>query len=92
MFHWSFLVKFHLCERDHPNRVSKYRQKFKELNIEGFDFSNGFKWSDVQKIEKQNNLSTNIFQINFYQDGSNWRDNLFPIEISEKSQVELLTY
>ena len=28
-----------------------------KLNIQGFDFSNGFKVSDVKKFEKLNNLS-----------------------------------
>ena len=36
---WSILAKkLHLCENDHPNRVSKYRQDFDELNIDGLIF------------------------------------------------------
>ena len=49
-------------------RVSNYKYYFDELNIEGFDFSNGFKCSDVKKFEKLNNLSINIFELSFYQD------------------------
>ena len=37
-----------------------------KLNIEGFDFTNGFKCSDVHKFEKLNNLSINIFELQFY--------------------------
>ena len=60
-FLWSLLAKSHPCNNNHPNRVSNYRQYFNELNIVGFDFTNGFKCSDVHKFEKLNNLSENIF-------------------------------
>ena len=52
----SILAKLHSCENDHPIRVSKYRQNFDELNIEGFNFTNKFKCSDVQNFEKLNNF------------------------------------
>ena len=42
-FIWSILASLHPCNHNHPNRVSKYKQYFNELNINGFDFSNGFK-------------------------------------------------
>ena len=35
------------CINSHPNRVSKYRQYFDELKIQSFDFSHGFRFSDV---------------------------------------------
>ena len=50
------------------NRVSNYRQYFDELNLDGFDFTNGFKFSYVHKIENLKNLSINIFDLYFYQD------------------------
>ena len=56
-FLWSILAGLHACKNDHPNRVSNYRQDFDELNMEGFDFSNGFRCSDVHIFEKLNNLS-----------------------------------
>ena len=49
-FLWSILASLHPCKNDHPSRVRNYGQCFKELNIEGFDFSNGFRCSDVQKF------------------------------------------
>ena len=49
---WSILAKFHPCENDHPKRVSNYRQYFEKFNIEGFDFTNGFKCSHVHEFEK----------------------------------------
>ena len=46
-FLWSILAHLHPCKNNHPNRVSSYRHYFNELNIDGFDFSNGFKCSDM---------------------------------------------
>ena len=60
-FLWSILASLHPCNNNHPNRVSKYLQHFTEININGFDFTNGFKCSDVHKFEKLNNLSLIIF-------------------------------
>ena len=93
---WSILAKLHLCENDHPKRVSNYRINFDELNIDGFDFKNGFKCSDVHKFEKLNSLSLNIIELNFYQDKNKWKHKLYPIEISKKDEsdrvVDLLFY
>ena len=83
-FLWSILACLHPCNNDHPNRVSNYRQYFDELNIQGFDFSRGFRCSDVHKFNKLNNLSVNIFEIAFYQDQNQWKHKLLPIEISKK--------
>ena len=67
-FIWSILASLHPCNNNHPNRVSNYKQYFKELNINGFDFANGFKCSNVHKFNELNNLSVFIFELNFYQD------------------------
>ena len=67
MFFWSILAKLLPCENDRPNRVSNYKQQFDELNIDGFDFLNALKCSDVQKIVKLNNLSLNFFELIFFQ-------------------------
>ena len=66
-FLWSILASLHLCDDNHPNRGSHYKQYSNELKVEGFDFTNGFKSSDVHKIEKPNNLFINMFELNFYQ-------------------------
>ena len=92
---WSILAYLYPCNINHPNRVSNYRQYFNELNIEGFDFTNGFKCSDVHKFEKINNLSINIFELNFYQDQNKWSHKLILIEISKKESdrvTDLLIY
>ena len=49
-FIWSLLASLYPCNNNHPNRVSIYRQYFNELNIQDFDFTNGFKCSDVHKF------------------------------------------
>ena len=50
-FIWSILASLHPCENDHPDRVSKYKHYFNELNINAFDFSNGFMCSDMHRFE-----------------------------------------
>ena len=58
----SILVKFHHCNINLPNVASNYGQKFHDFNIEGFDFTNGFRCNDVHMFEKINNLCINIFE------------------------------
>ena len=82
-FLWSILAYLYPCNNNHPNRVSNYKQYFNELNIQGFDFSKGFKCSDVHKFNELNNLSVNIFELAFYQDQNKWKHKLIPFEISK---------
>ena len=94
-FIWSILARLHPCENDHPNRVSNYIQYFNELNFQNFDFTNGFKCSDVHKFNELNKLSANIFELNFYQHKNKWKHNLIPFEISKNKSdrvVDLLIY
>ena len=94
-FIWSFLASLHSCESDHPNRVSNYNRYFNELNFQSFDFTNGIKCSDVHKFDELNNLSVNIYELNFYQDGEKWKHSLIPIEISKIESdkvIDLLIY
>ena len=89
-FLWSILAYFHPCNNNHPNRVSNYRQYFNELNIQGFDFSKGFRSSDVNKFNELNNLSVNIFELNFYEDQNQWKQKLLPIEISKNDSDRVI--
>ena len=94
-FIWSILASLHPCNKNHPNRISNYRQNFNELNINGIDFTNGFKYSDVHKFNEINNLSINIFELNFYQDQNQWKQKLIPIEVSKNDSdrvIDLLIY
>ena len=84
-FFWSIKASIHLCNNNHPNRVSNYKQYFFDLNIQGFDFINRFKSSDVHKFNHSNNSSVNIFELNFYQDQNKWKHKLIPIEISKNN-------
>ena len=94
-FLWSILAYLHPCEIDHPNRVSNYKQYFNELNSNSFGFTNGFKCSDVHRFERLNNLSINIFQLNFYPDQNKWKHISIPIEIGKNESdkvTDLLLY
>ena len=94
-FIWSILASLHPCENTHPSRVNNYIQYFNELNFQSFDFTNGFKCNDVHKFNELNNLSVNIYELNFYQDGEKWKHNLIPIEISKNNSnkvIDLLIY
>ena len=74
------------------NNSSQY---FYELNFQSFDFTNGFKCSDIHRFNELNNLSVNIYELNFYQDGDKWKHNLIPIEISKNESdkvFDLLIY
>ena len=94
-FIWSVLASLHPCENTHPSRVNNYLQYFNELNFQSFEFTNGFKCSDVHRFKELNNLSENIYELNFYQDGDKWKHNLIPIENSKNGSdkvIDLLIY
>ena len=94
-FIWSIPAHRHPFNNSHPRRLSNYRQKLNELKIELFDFSNGFKCSDVQKLEKLKKLSFNIVELTFYQDQNKWKYQLIPIEKSKNEDdrvVDFLIY
>ena len=78
----SILAYLHPCENDHFNRVPNYIYYFDKLIIDGFNFTIGFKNSDMHRFEKANNLSINIIEFNIYQDKNKWKHNLTPIEVS----------
>ena len=89
-FLWSILAYLHPCENI-SNIFLSYRDFFNELNIEEFDFTNGFKCSDMYKIEKLNNLSINIYELGFDQN----KHKLIPSEISKNESdqvIDLLLY
>ena len=94
-FLWLMLAYLHPCDNSHPTRVKNFSQYFKELNIQDFDFGNGFRCSDVHRFNELNNLSVTINELNFYQDGDKWKHNLIPIEISKNESdnfVDILIY
>ena len=94
-FIWPILASLHPCKNSNPSRVNNYVQYFNELNFQNFNFTNGFKCSDVHGFNEINNLSVNIYELNFYQDGDKWKHNLIPIEISKNGSnkvIDLLIY
>ena len=64
-FIWSIRASLNPCENTHPSRVNNSIQYFNELNFQSFDFTNGFKCSDVHRFNELINLSVNIFELNF---------------------------
>ena len=92
---WSTLASLHPCKNKHPNRVSNYKQYFDALNIHGFDFTNGFKCSDVHRFNDLNHSSVNIFELRFYEELNKWKYKLIRIEISKNNSdrvVDILIY
>ena len=89
-FIWSILAGLYPCDINHPNRVSNFKHYFDALNINGFDSNYGFKCNDVHRFIELNNLSIDVFEINFHQDQNKWRHNLKPIEISKKKTQILI--
>ena len=89
-FIWSILPYLHPCNNILPNRVSNYRQFFSELNVQDFDFTNGFRSSDIHKFNEINNLSVNIFELSFYQDQNQWKHKLIPIEVSKNKSDRVI--
>ena len=69
--------------------IKKY---FDELNTEGFDFTNGFKFSDVHKFDKLNNLFINIFELNFYQDQNKGKHKIIPIEVTKTESDRVIDF
>ena len=61
-FLWSKLANLLPFQNSQPDRVSNYGQYFEELTFQGFDFTNGFRCSDVHRCENWNILFNNIFE------------------------------
>ena len=94
-FLWSFLAHLYPSKDTHPTSFRNYLQYFNELNIDGFDFTNGFKCSDVHRFNELKKLTIIIYEINFYQNGSNLKHNFLPTEMSKNKSdrvVDLLMY
>ena len=58
-------------------------KNFIEFYIDGFEFSNEQKCSELPKVEKLINVSTNIFRVGFHQVGIEGKHKLLPIEFIE---------
>ena len=90
-FLWSLLANIHRCDINHPDRVSNYRQNSNELNIQDFVSTNKFKSSDVHIFVKLNNLSTNLFELNFYEAQNKWKHKLILLKLLKMIHKDFLT-
>ena len=90
----SILPHFHpitISQNGHPSKVSKNTQYFNELNVDGFNFTNVFKSTDVHGLEKLYNLSVIFSDLLFYEESKNWKQKLVPIQMCENKSQNLLT-
>ena len=85
--YWLSYILFNI---KHPNRVSNYRQFFDELNIQEFLFTSAYKCNDVHKFEKLNDLTINIFELNFCQDHR--KHKLIPNEVSKNDSDRVIDF
>ncbi|CAG2243460.1 unnamed protein product [Mytilus edulis] len=74
-FLWSILASLFPANKD-KQRVTKYKEYENEINMKGIEYPVSIK--DIPKVEKQNNLSINVFAL---EDQTN-KQSLFPIYIS----------
>ena len=88
-FLWSIIAKWLPYDNNHPNRVSNFRQNFDEINFQGFGFADGFKCTDVLRFNEINNLSVNIFELNFYPDKIFGNINSSLLRLVKMIQIEL---
>ena len=60
-FLWSILATLHpLQHRNHPDRVMKYKQYDRELNMSRIQYPVDIK--DISKFEHQSNISVNVYK------------------------------
>ena len=60
------------------------------MNINGFDFSKGFKCNEVHKFNELSNLSVNIFELNLYQDQNQWKQKLMPTKVGKNDSDRVI--
>ena len=85
------LASLHPCN-NHPNRILNFKKYFNEVDIQGFDFTEGFKCSDVHRFNEINKLSFFIFKLVFYQDQNKGRHKLKPVEVSSKNSDRVIDF
>ena len=74
-FLWSLLAKLYPVD-DHKDRITKYKLHENKINMNGIEYP--VKMKDIPTIEKQNNISINVFALNIPTDKS----SLYPIYTS----------
>ena len=72
---WTILSKLYPAS-DHKQRVTKYEKYENKINMKGIEYPVRIK--DIPKVEKQNNLSINVFALNNQAN----KHSLYPVYIS----------
>ena len=85
-FLWSILSKLYPASRD-KQRVTKYKEYENKINMKGIEYPVSIK--DIPKVEKQNNLSINLFAL----ENQTNKQSLYPVYVSNiesENVVDLL--
>ena len=82
-FLWSILSKFYPADRD-KQRVTKYKPYENAINMEGIEYPVSIK--DIPKVEKQNNISINVFALEDQKD----KQSLYPVYISDSKSENIV--
>ncbi|XP_071150628.1 uncharacterized protein [Mytilus edulis] len=80
-FLWSILASLFPANKD-KQRVTKYKEYENEINMKGIEYPVSIK--DIPKVEKQNNLSINVFAL---EDQTN-KQYFHPVDISNVENFE----
>lgn len=75
---WCLLAHLHPVEKD-KHRVSKYRQYENELNFDGIEWPCSY--TQISKVEQQNNLTINVF-------GFDEEEGFYNIYINDKQTLK----
>lgn len=85
-FLWSILSKLYPAS-NHKQTVTKYKAYENEINMKGIEYPVSIK--DIPKVEKQNNLSINVFAL----ENQTNKQSLYPVYVSNiesENVVDLL--
>ena len=85
-FLWALLSKLYPANKD-KQRVTKYKAYENKINMKGIEYPVSIK--DIPKVEKQNNLSINVFAL----ENQTNKESLYPVYVSNvesENVVDLL--
>ena len=81
-FAWSILASLHPAKGSCSYRVHHYRPYLQDINIKDLDFPLSVK--QVEKVEKQNNISVNVFG---YESENEGKPLIFPLHITKTDKL-----
>ena len=91
-FPLSTLAQLHCCEECQSEGISNYSQSVDAINLDGLDFSTGFKRSVALRLEKKENFSVKIIEIKFYRVETKRNYKVILLKSVTLIRVKLLKY